>query len=298
MADKISKGESLFNGLLRNECEPQKVIYFDFELSLSDYKNRYLDGAGNAYPFRDDGWMVRVGNDEDNPKTFADIASNMERILRQNIEQYQPDVVFIDNITAMSNGSTADAEVMRKIMTLLKDLNIRHNLTVIVLAHTPKRYDLSKPLAIADLAGSFLVAAFADTVIAIGKSKMGNSIKYILHLKLRDGVKIHDEQNVINISIEKEGAFLQMKTLEEPTGRETDHLVSKYDVSIDENLIKEMVVLKNDGKSLSQIKTELNLMISRQYIGQLIKAYEQKNKNTDVADFDEALRTPMLGGKS
>jgi hypothetical protein len=298
MADKISKGESLFNGLLRNECEPQKVIYFDFELSLSDYKNRYLDGAGNAYPFRDDGWMVRVGNDEDNPKTFADIASNMERILRQNIEQYQPDVVFIDNITAMSNGSTADAEVMRKIMTLLKDLNIRHNLTVIVLAHTPKRYDLSKPLAIADLAGSFLVAAFADTVIAIGKSKMGNSIKYILHLKLRDGVKIHDEQNVINISIEKEGAFLQMKTLEEPTGRETDHLVSKYDVSIDEKLIKEMVVLKNDGKSLSQIKTELNLMISRQYIGQLIKAYEQKNKNTDVADFDEALRTPMLGGKS
>jgi orotate phosphoribosyltransferase-like protein len=89
-----------------------------------------------------------------------------------------------------------------------------------------------------------------------------------------------------------------MKTLEEPTGRETDHLVSKYDVSIDENLIKEMVVLKNDGKSLSQIKTELNLMISRQYIGQLIKAYEQKNKNTDVADFDEALRTPMLGEKS
>ena len=57
MADKISKGESLFNGLLRNECEPQKVVYFDFELSLGDYKNRYLDEAGNEYPFRDDGWM-------------------------------------------------------------------------------------------------------------------------------------------------------------------------------------------------------------------------------------------------
>ena len=293
MADKISKGESMFNGLLRNECAPKKVVYFDFELSLSDYKNRYLDAAGNAYPFRDDGWMVRVGNDEDNPKTFEEIASNMERILRQNIEQHQPNVVFIDNITAMSNGSTADAEVIRKIMNLLKDLKVLYNLTVIVLAHTPKRYDLSKPLGIVDLAGSFLLAAYADTIITIGRSKMGNSIKYILHVKLRDGAKIHDEQNVINVSIEKEGAFLQMKTLEEPTGRETDHLVSKYDASIDEDLVKEMVVLKNDGKSLSQIKSELNLMISRQYIGQLIKTYQQKNQNTNVSDFEEALRTPL-----
>jgi KaiC/GvpD/RAD55 family RecA-like ATPase len=276
MADKISKGESMFNGLLRNECEPQKVIYFDFELSLSDYKNRYLDGAGNAYPFRDDGWMVRVGNDEDNPKTFADIASNMERILRQNIEQYQPTVVFIDNITAMSNGSTADAEVMRQIMTLLKDLNLRHNLTVIVLAHTPKRYDLSKPLAIADLAGSFLVAAFADTIIAIGKSKMGNSIKYILHVKLRDGVKIHDEQNVINVSIEKEGAFLQMKTLEEPTGRETDHLMNKNEIAISDETIKQMVMLHDEGKSNQAIKEELKISLSRQHIWRLIKTYKEK----------------------
>jgi hypothetical protein len=288
MADKISKGESLFNGLLRNECEPQKVIYFDFELSLSDYKNRYLDGAGNAYPFRDDGWMVRVGNDEENPKTFTDIASNMERILRQNIEQYQPNVVFIDNITAMSNGSTADAEVMRQIMTLLKDLNLRHNLTVIVLAHTPKQYDLSKPLAIADLAGSFLVAAFANTIIAIGKSKMGNNIKYLLHLKVRDGVKIHDELNVINVCIEKEGAFLQMKTLEEPTGRETDHLMTKNEIAITDETIKQMVMLHDEGKSNQAIKDELKISLSRQHIWRLIKTYKEKIEK-EVKAFEAVL---------
>jgi hypothetical protein len=264
------------------------VIYFDFELSLSDYKNRYLDGAGNAYPFRDDGWMVRVGNDEENPKTFTDIASNMERILRQNIEQYQPNVVFIDNITAMSNGSTADAEVMRQIMTLLKDLNLRHNLTVIVLAHTPKQYDLSKPLAIADLAGSFLVAAFANTIIAIGKSKMGNSIKYLLHLKLRDGVKIHDEQNVINVSIEKEGAFLQMKTLEEPTGRETDHLMTKNEITISDETIKQMVLLHDEGKSNQAIKDELKIPLSRQHIGRLIKIHKEKIE-VEVKAFEAVL---------
>jgi hypothetical protein len=81
MADKISRGEPLFNGLLRNECAPQKVLYFDFELSLSDYKNRYIDGAGNKYPFLGKEWFNRVGNDKKNLKTFAEIAKNMERIM-------------------------------------------------------------------------------------------------------------------------------------------------------------------------------------------------------------------------
>jgi KaiC/GvpD/RAD55 family RecA-like ATPase len=288
MADKISKGESLFNGLLRNECEPQKVLYFDFELSLSDYKNRYLDGAGNEYPFRKDGWMVRVGNNEENPKTFADIATNMERILTQNIEQFHPNVVFIDNITAMSNGSTADAEVIRKIMNLLRELKNKYHLTVVVLAHTPKRYDLSKPLAIEDLAGSFLLAAYADTIIAIGRSKMGNNVKYLIHLKVRDGVKIHDELNVINVSIEKEGAFLHMKTLEEPTGRETDHLMTKNEIAISDETIKQMVMLHDEGKSNQVIKDEMKIPLSRQHIGRLIKTHKAKME-AEVKAFEAVL---------
>ncbi len=291
MADKISRGESLFDGLLRNDCGQQKVLYFDFELTLSDYKNRYIDGAGNKYPFIGDGWFDRLGNNEDDPKTFKEMASKMEQILTINVENKQPNVIFVDNITAMSNGSTIDPEVARRVMDLLLLLKKRYNLTVIVLAHTPKRYDISKPILVEDLAGSSLLAIYVDSIVTIGQSKMGEKIKYIKHIKVRSGDKIHDEQNVIQVSIEKEGAFLQFKTLEEPTGRETDHLVNKYDVSIDEKLIKDMVILKEDGKSLSQIKEELSLKISRQYIGQLIKMYQQKNTNSTLADFEDALKT-------
>jgi hypothetical protein len=276
MADKISRGESLFNGLLRNECESQKVLYFDFELTLSDYKSRYVDGAGNEYPFRAEGWLTRVGNDENNPKTFAEIANNMEQILRKNIELYQPNVVCIDNITAMSNGSTADAEVVRKIMNLLMMLKKKYKLTLIVLAHTPKRYDMSKPLGIEDLAGSSLLAAYADTIIAIGRSKMGNNVKYLKHIKVRNGVKIHDEYNVIQVSIEKEGSFLQMKTLEEPTGRESDHLINKNDTVANEELLKQIVVLYESGKSYQMIKDEMNLTMSRQHIGRILKTHKEK----------------------
>jgi hypothetical protein len=288
MADQISRGKSLFNGLLRNECGQQKVLYFDFELTLSDYKSRYIDSAGNKYPFLGDPWLTRVGNDEDNPKTFAEIARNMERILMQNIEQSKPQVVFVDNITAMSNGSTADAAVVTKIMDLLLRLKNRHKLTVIVLAHTPKRYDLSKPLVIEDLAGSALLAAYADSIIAIGRSKMGNNVKYLKHIKVRTGVKIHDEDNVINVAIEKEGAFLQMKTLEEPTGRETDHLMTKNEIAISDETIKQMVILHDDGKSNQVIKEELKIPLSRQHIGRLIKMHKAKIEE-EVKAFEAVL---------
>ena len=293
MADKISKGEPLFNGLLRNECEAQKVLYFDFELSYSDYKDRYIDDAGNEYEFRKEGWMVRVGDDEDNPKTFSDIASEMSRLLRQNIEQYRPSVVFIDNITAMSHGSTADAAVMRVIMDLLKELKMMYRLTIIVLAHTPKQYDFSKPLAVEDLAGSFLLAAYANTVFAIGRSKMGSNIKYIIHLKVRTGKIIHDQQNVINVAIEKEGAFLQMKTLEEPTGRETDHLMTKNEITISDETISQMVSLHDEGKSNQAIKDELKIHLSRQHIGRLIKIHKEKIAD-EVKAFEAVLNTPLI----
>jgi replicative DNA helicase len=282
MADKISRGESMFDGLLRNECGQKKVLYFDFELTLSDYKNRYIDAAGNKYPFLGDEWFFRVGNDDKNPKTFVEIANNMERILTRSVELHQPNVVFVDNITAMSNGSTADAEVSKKIMDLLLQLKKKYKLTVIVLAHTPKRYDISKPLSLADLAGSSLLAAYADSIIAIGRSKMGNNVKYLLQLKVRSGTKIHDEQNVIQVAIEKEGAFLQFKTLEEPTGRESDHLMNKYDASIDDEMIKQIMILYNQGKSYQNIKDELNLSLSRQYIGRLIKSVKERESEKEI----------------
>jgi hypothetical protein len=53
---------------------------------------------------------------------------------------------------------------------------------------------------------------------------------------------------------------------------------------LDEELIEKIFLLHKEGKSLSQIKAELNLGISRQYIGQLIKAYKLKYSEKIVAE--------------
>jgi archaellum biogenesis ATPase FlaH len=288
-ADNLSKGQSAFGGILRNECGPQVVAYFDMELSLSDYQNRYMDAAGNPYPFAGENQFVRVGNDDEQSKTFAEIARNIERILIQNIERIRPNVVIIDNITAISNGSTADAVVAAKIMDLLMLLKKHFKLTILILAHTPKRYDLSKPLVLEDLAGSSLFLAYADTIIAIGSSKMGSNIKYLKHIKVRSSVKIYDENNVIQVAIVKEGAFLHMKTLEEPFGRESDHLINKNEVAVNDELIRKMVELHTEGKSLQEIKTDLKIDISRQHIGRILKTQQEK-RSVINNDFDEALK--------
>jgi replicative DNA helicase len=59
-ADNISKGQSTFSGILKNECGTQIVAYFDLELTLSDYQNRYMDAAGNIYPFANENRFVRI----------------------------------------------------------------------------------------------------------------------------------------------------------------------------------------------------------------------------------------------
>jgi orotate phosphoribosyltransferase-like protein len=54
---------------------------------------------------------------------------------------------------------------------------------------------------------------------------------------------------------------------------------------LDEKIIKEMVELKNQGKTIRQIKEELGLHISRVYIAQLIKNAQAKEK--EVVDSEQ-----------
>ena len=52
--------------------------------------------------------------------------------------------------------------------------------------------------------------------------------------------------------------------------------ISPVRKSTDENLIKQMVILHNQGKSYQMIKDEMNLNLSRQYIWRIIKNYKEK----------------------
>mgnify|MGYP000846718966 CR=1 FL=1 len=76
-------------------------------------------------------------------------------------------IVVIDNTTYLKN-ETEKAKDALPLMKHLKTLKTRYNLSLLVLAHTPKR-DLSKPLTRNDLHGSKMLINFTD-----------NAFKYLL----------------------------------------------------------------------------------------------------------------------
>src|SRR5262249_44367913 len=94
-----------------------------------------------------------------------------ERQLRESIESVVKEtgarILIIDNISYLkrSNESTREAVPLMRELKQLKEL---HGLSILVLAHTPKR-DGSRPLTVNDLQGSKVLSNFADNIFAIGR---------------------------------------------------------------------------------------------------------------------------------
>ncbi|NBO50672.1 MAG: hypothetical protein EBU80_13355 [Chitinophagia bacterium] len=70
------------------------------------------------------------------------------------------------------------------LMQKLKSLKTKYGLSMLVLAHSPKR-SLFNPLTRNDIAGSKHLANFADSIFAIGESAQDKSFRYIKQLKSR-----------------------------------------------------------------------------------------------------------------
>ncbi|MGN1253796.1 MAG: helicase, partial [Prevotella sp.] len=108
-----------------------------------------------------------------------------------------------------------------RLMSRLMELKRRHGLSMLILAHTPKR-QLNMPITQNDLAGSKKLYNFFDSVFAIGKSAKDGNLRYIKQLKVRYGCFEYGADNVIVCSIEKEDDFLQFVTVGYAT--ESSHL--------------------------------------------------------------------------
>ena len=93
-------------------------------------------------------------------------------------------------------------------MIQLNNLKKKYGLSLLVLAHTPKR-SLDCPITSNDLAGSKRLYNFFDSVFAIGKSAQDGSLRYVKQLKVRYGTYSYDGDNVIIYEIEKVDCFLQ-----------------------------------------------------------------------------------------
>ncbi len=246
IADTISSGRRATVGLAM-DAMAQKVAYCDFELSEMQFRKRYSDANGNDYPFSDNLLRVEINPDADCPD-----GSSFEDYLKMSLEQlvvdYGVKVIIIDNITFLCN-ELEKAQGALPLMKWLKAFGRQHGLSILILAHTPKR-PLSSPITVNDLAGSKMLSNFADSIFAIGASAKDSSLRYIKELKQRNEPYRYDADNVIVCEIEKPGSFLQFSFRE--YGCESDHLTA----TPKDELIKRVKELAAKGVPYRDIKAQ------------------------------------------
>ena len=92
-------------------------------------------------------------------------------------------------------------------MKYLKELKTKYGLSILALAHTPKR-DASKPLTRNDLQGSKMLINFCDSSFAIGESAKEHGVRYLKQIKARNTEIVYHTGNVLLANVTKKGNFL------------------------------------------------------------------------------------------
>lgn len=205
ISDSISKGTPILG--FENAIGKTKVIYCDFELSDKQFELRYKSDKDH-YVFDDNFYRVEINSDSDidDKLTFEESVINS---LTDLIESTNIKVVIVDNLTYLSAENEKAKEAM-PLMKKLKNLKSKYNLSLLVLAHTPKR-DNTKPISNNDISGSKTLVNFCDSSFAIGESSQGSSTKYLKQIKVRNTEFKYDSNNVIVCEIVKPNNFLHFE---------------------------------------------------------------------------------------
>ncbi len=177
IADGISKGKDILEQ--HNECEPQKVIYYDFEMSERNLINRYPNYSAN-----DNFLTVKI----DDLLREHDGVFELD-IIKEHIKEEKASVVIIDNISAIAMKSLQDQNESLRLIKAAKQLVLDGNLSILLLAHTPKMYGV-KPIELKDIAGSANIGNFVDSAFFICKSSEGTNRRYIKQVKSRNAEMI------------------------------------------------------------------------------------------------------------
>uniref|UniRef100_UPI0040473DC6 AAA family ATPase n=1 Tax=Algoriphagus sp. TaxID=1872435 RepID=UPI0040473DC6 len=251
IGNSVSKGEQIRGFKL--ETPKQPILYFDFELSEKQFENRYSINFEQHYNW--DNNFIRV---EINPDATIPDAQSFEDFLNDSLERSIRNtgakVLIIDNLTYLKN-ETEKAKDALPLMKHLKALKNKYGLSILALAHTPKR-DLSKPITRNDLQGSKMLINFCDSSFSIGESHSDKNLRYLKQIKQRNTEQIYDAENVCVCQIDKPSNFLLFEFVN--FGREWEHLKQQTEKD-KEDLTEKVSELKQQGRSLREIGAELSI---------------------------------------
>jgi len=235
-----------------------KVLYADFELSTSQFHKRYnKPGETDITPFNDNFLRAQFNTANLLEANTGDMVDDelLLTSLEYRIQQLQATVLIIDNISCLGAG-TGNAAGALRLMQRLNAMRVEHKLSILVLAHTPKRRNPSLPLSVGDLLGSKLLMNFADSAFTIGISNTDNSLRYIKQIKQRSNHQVYGDDNVCLGRIQKHRNFLQFRF--DGNSPESQHLLTAAQAR-KQQLAEKVLQLSAEGHSQRQISEQLGI---------------------------------------
>ncbi len=255
IADSISNGKPI--GSFKLEAKPQRVLYFDFELTMKQFQARYSNNYEDNYQFSPLLDRASINPDMVIPDCFDSFEAYLAFSLQKSVTDCQAKVLIIDNLTYLRNEAERAKDAL-PLMKELKELKDKYGISILALAHTPKR-DLSKPITENDLGGSKMLMNFCDSAFAIGKSNKDPQTRYLKQVKQRNTEQLYGSGNVPVFTVEKPFNFLQFTH----TGfaSEWQHLKQENEM-LNKDLIDKICELADKGMSQQKISKELHVSSS------------------------------------
>jgi len=239
------------------QAPPAQVLYLDFELSKAQFGLRYSNGDED-HQFSDNFFRAQY-NFVPDPPPGVDENELLIAAIEYKIKLVEATVLIIDNITCL-RGGTENAAVALSLMKSLKSLKADHNLSILVLAHTPKRRNPTQPISADDLHGSKLLVNFADSAFAIGKSTAETDLCYLKQIKQRNTRQRYGADNVCLCRIQKPGSFLHFTF--EGYSAERHHLLARTrQLAGRQELVNEVAALAAAGLTQREISSKLNIAL-------------------------------------
>lgn len=282
LGNAIASAQSMFRGILVNELgdegngEPQKLTvgFIDMELFDKEVEKRYTNQNDRSERFHFADSFIRISPNED----FTDYPDeDFDKFLNRQIEtfirQHAPDVLIVDNLTALSSESASDVNVAIKIMRFLKKLRTKYQLTIFVIGHTTKYGNKMEKLTMSAMKGASSIQDFAPTIFGISENYMEEGSYYLKQLKGRNGQKVYGESNVIKYRIVSEDNMLKWQF--DGTAHEDECLSSFMDAGDQSDYVEAAVKLKHKEwhKGWREIKKELGYPFSHVTLMNRCKEY-------------------------
>lgn len=239
MGNSISEGEPI--KAFKLQARKQRILYFDFELSDKQFEARYSINFEQHYTFDINFFRAELNPEKSDYKEhgFETFEQFLYNSLELSIIETEAKILIIDNITYLKD-ETEKAKFALPLMKDLQRLKKKYGLSILALAHTPKR-DLSKPITRNDLQGSKMLINFCDSSFSIGESSTDKNIRYLKQIKARNTEIIFDTENVCVCQITKPYNFLQFEFLNFGTEREHLKQQSENEKTEIENSVKNLL---------------------------------------------------------